>query len=99
MVAPDVALAEVIAARSESLPLSCRFITVNVLGTVRSSRTTHRGKKAGRRGLANARSPLLVFADRTLSRRSHEESVIVQMPFAVSVRTMIANICRGVQTG
>src|SRR5436305_1181412 len=48
--APGVVLAAVIAARSEPEPLSARLVTVKVLGTVRSSSTSRRGRKERGRG-------------------------------------------------
>src|SRR5207247_1331599 len=46
--APGLVLAAAMAARSEPAPLSSRLVTLNVLGTVRSSSTSRRGTKEGR---------------------------------------------------
>src|SRR5262249_52397438 len=53
---PGVTLAPRIACRSEPAPLSSRLVTLNVLGTVRSSSTSRRGTK-DRRGLRRAARP------------------------------------------
>src|SRR4029453_394450 len=50
--APGWALASVTAWANDPGPLSARFVTVNVLGTVRSSRTIRRGTKDRRGGRA-----------------------------------------------
>src|SRR5262249_43536513 len=83
--APAVALAAVIAAAREFGPLGSRFLTVKVLGTVRSSSTSRRGTK-GRRGATLRRGcRARPRPERPFSQRTHEVNTIDYVSWGKSV--------------
>src|SRR5207248_1446324 len=83
-------LAFLIASRSDPAPLSWALVTVSVLGTVRSSRISRRGRNERRCGAgrwcARERRPTRGFSDRSSESSSEGNHIVVSPVRGVGLR-------------